>query len=1029
MKFVLGLSGTGKTKFCLDDIAAKLTVSSPLIYIVPEQSSLEAERMLIQHSPKDAIMQVQALSFSRLAYRVFARNGGVPIKRLNDTGKHMLLRRILKDCDLAFYAHSIDMPGFIDNLSKTITEFSEHIVLPSDLEVHALRTKSTLSAKLKDLSLIYEQYKANIDNRFLVANEILDLLASESTDFSYFSNAEFWIDGFNNFTPQEQRVISRIMKAAKNTTVTLTMDTAEIDNVLDDYDFFHTSKYTMRILSELAANLNVPLEKPILLHDIHRTQNPAIKRIITGFHDPQKSPFTDENETVKVVATSNKAAELNCLANWILELTKEGYTFRDIAVMCGDLAEYEKLAKNIFRMRNIPLFVDSKISLMSHPLTELIRAALDIIVWDWQYEGVFRLLKTGFVISQSDIDRLENHVLAYGIKGWRWRTNWKNAEMNDIRLKLLEIMSPLTEHITAKTKATVRDFANHIYTWLYSLNVTDTLMLLLEESPETGEERQSHRQIWARTTEVFDKMVEILGDDVLNLQAFTELLETGLKSTDMGIIPPSLNQVVMGDIMRSRYPKIKALWVLGANDTKLPPPATRTSLITEDERTTLNSGGLNIAPVIQRRVSDRNMALYIALSQPKESLTLSYSLVDSKGRSLRPSPIINKLMQLLPSLQVQFADYTMGNVENVEKTGGSIEILPLSAESVEELYGDKFTTSASKLESYVRCPFSYFLQYNLNARERAIYKVGNMDLGIFYHDILAKATSELTETENWHRASYSDLEGIVDSYAEAAILAKENHVLQSSARHLYILEQIKRVCTVSLWALCRQYMRGAFKVSGIEAKFGESVIALSPTKEMTITGVMDRLDLMDDEYFKIIDYKTGNVRFSRDRVEDGTQIQLLLYANELAKTQALKPAGVFYFNIKDPIFNCEHIPTLEEREELLLKDFKMSGLATTRRDSILGMDDSLKIAPSKSIVIPVNIKRDGDFDSRSSVLSERDFGDLCKQVEVQVTKIGQRLLAGEISPQKTQKLNKTSPCNYCSYKPICGFNRPRDYLL
>ena len=1088
LTFVLGLPGSGKTTHCINAIteaASKFLASDspPLFYIVPEQYSLQAERLLIARSSAGAIMQAQALSFGRLAYYVFARTGGAPTKQLNDTGKHMLLRKILQECDLSFYSRAINKPGFIENLAQTITEFAQYNVTPTDLEQRAGRFSvesqklldADLPIKLKDLGLILRRWREHITGQYLVTGETLELLAEvlsseDGSASNCLQGGLFWIDGFNGFTPQERHVLGRIMLVAKEVTIALTMDKipdTTQNSSLHFSDFFYATKNTFMLMHDMAEAHNVPVNKPIFFLDSHRHANqPSLLALAKLFPKPYKS-YDNNVGNIKILPLQDKAAELNKVAEWVRfnVVDEKRWKFRDIAVLCGDLSGYEKLAHNIFKLHGIPLFVDSKMEVLSHPLTELIRAAVATLAWDWQYEGVFRMLKTGFVknLSTDEIDKLENYVLARGIKGWRWRTQWRNMDdtmpMEDIRLRVLNMMEPLQKLLSGK--APISEYAHSIYTWLYSLNVPNTLTFLLNESVDAKDQEQArwHRQIWPRIGDLFDKLVEILGDIRVTAQEFADILDSGLKSADLGLIPPSLDQVVMGDITRSRYPEIKALWVLGANDGQLPPPIGESSLLTEVERSVLQSSGMDLAPDLPRQLSDSMVALYGALCQPNEELVLSYSKINQDGKPLRYSPILTRFKKIFPelNLEVNTEVFDTKNLdtqeskepqevmeESAELTAGTMqEVMPLSSKYTDILYGDNFYTAASRLETYVQCPFAYFLTYNLKARERAIYQVRAMDLGILYHDVLAKATGDLTNNHRWHSAKYSDLEKIVHYYAEKA-LPMEDHVLRSSARNKYILDRVKRICTVSLWALCEQFRRGSFSVSGIEMDLGKTggiVIPLDNSqigsqnnsqvnKQMIVTGRIDRIDVLDEKdekgekepYFKIIDYKSGTMGFSMEEVKAGTQLQLLLYMNALLKSSLdyseNKPGGVFYFNIDDPILPIDKKLDEESRDSMLLKQFRMSGLVLADEKNITGMDKHLVINGTDSLVIPVSIKKDGGFSKNSSIVSKEEFTGLCQYVEDKVKEIGEQMSSGIIKPKDFDN-GKHSPCKHCKYGAVC----------
>ncbi|MCL2015985.1 MAG: PD-(D/E)XK nuclease family protein [Defluviitaleaceae bacterium] len=1093
LNFILGQSGSGKTSRCIAEITGKLANenNTPMYYIVQEQATLQAERILVNATQQTTVIGAQALSFNRLAHHVFTRSGGVPTKQLDETGKHILLRKILQECELVFYAKAINMPGFIESLAETITELSEYEISVAELETRANRAAAAgnvnIASKLADLAVIYRKYKQNIRGRFLVADETLDLLVKALETSDYLNDTLFWIDGFKYFTPQELSVITKLLEIAQNVTIALPMDFPPKDGeTLKLSDFFYTTKNTFATLKTIAANLGVAAPPPLVLNTTKRHQNkPEMLHLTTQFAKLQK-PYLGETTSLQIIPLQDKWSELTQAAEWIQKQVKtpeNGYKFSDIAILCGNLEGYEKLAKNVFETYEIPLFVDRKPSILLHPLTEFIRAALDIVVWDWQYESVFRLLKTGLTdIPTDEIDILENYVLARGIKRWRWRNRWR--ELNETRQKVLETLAPFLDDLKSDSILQVSEIAQRMYNWLYALNIPDKLATLLESASKEdgGDQEQAlwHRQIWARIAEIFDKLVEILGEEPVTIKRFSEILEAGLKSEDLGLIPPTLDQIIMGDAKRSHYPEIKALLVLGANDGQLPPPIIKNTLITDDERETLRSFGLKLSPDIPQLTNESMITLHNMLCKPQEKLIFSYSRTNLDGKILRPAPVLARIKKILPNLQ-ENPPKSAENPENEDNENIETDAIMqnLSEKSTETLYGETFLTSATYLENYAQCPFSYFLQYNLQAKEREIYKVKPTDLGKMYHEVLAQVVTHLTVNNSWETADKTVLEELVQIYAEKHIANEElgenpvnsensenvenpenvenaekvdiaenpknitkTHVLYSNARNMYILQSIKNICTVSLWALCEQYRRGSFVVSSVEEKSHKLDMILDSAKKMVIEGRIDRVDtlalsenLSEKEYIKIIDYKSGKAKFSLDEVAAGRQLQLMLYMNTFLQnveknpeknpdSPIIKPGGVFYFNIDDPIIKEDANLTAEERDEKLLQEFKMSGLVLADISNVSGIDKTLKAEDGKKLagkssIIPVNINKDGEFSKGSSIASLAEFVQLCDNVTAQIKQIGEKMSRGIISAKPSNNTS-TKHCVYCKYKAICG---------
>ena len=490
------------------------------------------------------------------------------------------------------------------------------------------------------------------------------------------------------------------------------------------------------------------------------------------------------------------------------------------------------------------------------------------------------------------------------------------------------------------------------------------------------------------------------------VQDFANILDAGLRSADLGLIPPALDQVLMGDITRSRFPELKALWVLGANDGVLPPPSPSTSLLTEDEREKLRKQGLHLAPGLVRQMNDNWLALYGALCQPKEQLILSYSRATSEGKLLRPSTAILRLKKIFPKLEVE----EPAPIEEREAELPQI-ILPLSDSSISLQYGESggvFEIAASQLEAYAMCPFAYFMN-KLKAHERQIYQVRPVDLGILYHEVLARATQD----PDWHRLDTEGISKLVHTHAEAVINGESDHVLQSSARNMYILKRVKEICNISLWALSEQYNRGEYIISGTETGAGTVNIPLDNGMQMVVTGRIDRVDTFGD-YLKIIDYKSGSTTFSLEEMRAGTQLQLMLYMNSLLKPEN-KPGGVFYFNIDDPILRTDSTIDPAVRELLLLKEFRMSGLALSDPDNIAGLDKHLQ-SGEDSLIIPVSMNKDGSFAKKSQVANAQEFAQLRKEATDTAKRLGEEMSSGVIAPVA----RKSEACKRCKFAAICG---------
>ncbi|MCL2405784.1 MAG: PD-(D/E)XK nuclease family protein [Defluviitaleaceae bacterium] len=1078
LQFILGPPGTGKTFFCLNEIEAALSGDRPLYYLVPEQFSLQSEKLLLQN--RTATTRVQVLSFNRLAYRLFAALGGPPGQTLDDLGKHMLLRKVLLELadELVFYKRSVDKHGFVHSLAATITELNHYCISSEDLRLRSEQMGPTLGAKLQDLALIVARYRAAISGKYLPADDMLDLLVQQLAgidgDIRPLAGAMIWADGFSGFTPQERQVLLHLMKNGVDIKITLTTRERPLTATQDP--LFTTPRETVKKLTALATRANIAVAPPIYLKQNHRHAHDSglaffaqnfTMRVHSG------AAATAYND-IEILSAPERYNAVYAAAHKILTWVNAGHRFRDIAIVCGNRGHYEKTLTTAFERLGIPLFVDTEVDILSHPLTELIRAALSILVHNWNYEAVFRFLKTGLTgLDMDTIDILENFALAHGISGYKWQYPFiSSGAASPAEMGRVYLQDALSVFGSAGSKDTIKGFCHKVFKMLYDLQVPQTLEHLFDQRMASNDPATArmHKQVWPKICEVFDKLVEILGDEKVNLDTFASILDAGLNQVGLGRIPPTVDQVILGDMGRSRYPQIKAMLVLGANEGSFPPIATSPGLFSEDERRHLQNTDIELAPDNLARINDQYYALYCTLSQPSSQLTFIYAQGEPSGAVLRPSHVLRRVQALLGQHTAKaplLREYDPIPVADA---------LPPILASASDIYGQTFITAASRLEAFARCPFAYFMNYLLLARPRQRHQVLPTDLGSLYHDVLARFTNSVAAGEiDANNLDRNMINGIAGQLI--AELTPEGLAFHASARNHHILSKAESICAASIWALCEHIKRGQFIPIGAELGFGlgegmaesrlgpaesrlgpaESQLGLAKSqfgltkglmlengRNLILTGRIDRVDLLkgnnQEQYVRIIDYKSGAARFDIAEVEQGTQLQLMLYMdaliknpNALAKYPAAiegqlpfsaamptHPAGIFYFPINDPIIDTDSDLTATALDEALLKRFRLSGVALASDTILSGMDKGL--APGlDSSIIPVKMNKDGRLakTSKPTMLEPEAFAQLAQTAEDKVKELAMRMTNGDIAAKPCNS-GINSPCRYCNYDTICG---------
>ena len=1102
LRFIIGRAGTGKTTLCMEEIIRQQnTGTKRQVLIVPEQFTSQAERDLIEKTGRNAILTAEVLSFGRLAHRVFSKKGIGSRVPLGDIGKSMALRKILlqeKD-HISYFQSVMDKPGFIDQLGLTISEFFQYRISPEMTET--LADSETLShsakEKLKDLTLIHRSYLEFLKQEYISADETLGLLAERLDDSLGFEHTEFWLDGFYGFTPQEYSVIRRLLQVSAQVNITLTMDKNSFYGAFLPVSApFYEPYVTKKKLAALAEELGLKPVSPTILEENKRAETQSLKNLEREYfyHFFKK---TSLSESVHITACSNLQEEIRFAAGKILRLVREeNLRFRDFAIMTNAMERYEKNIRGILAEYEIPCFIDARRETASHPLVSLLTAFLDILVYDFKYDAMFAYLKSGLTqLTTEEIDILENYVLAYGIKGYKWKQDYwdyglvrEGAEaieaINTLRETVMAPFSPFLE-LSKTKKLPFRSFISLLMEHLNTLQAAETLESWANEASADGNlnRAEEHRQIWQLVMDVLEKADDILGKEELTLPEIAKILEAGLEKCTMGVIPPTADSLLVGDLERSRLPEIKYLFVLGVNEGVLPSPAMAQGIFTETERDLLTAQGMELANGGKRKVFEENFLIYRGLTKPSRGLWLTYAAADNEGKEQSPSSLIENLQKLDETLMIEpmqgftleetspeAAFHLLGsemrkhseetpisplwqdiysffdenkNWENrlmmlkkgIGKTGRPERLAPRTAKA---LYGKNILSSVSRLERFAGCPFSFFAEYGLKAEERRLYQLHTPDLGSLFHEVLELFSNKLEEDSiQWTDLTKEHTKDLIETCVDEAAPRLSDRILMESAANKYLIRRLKRVSVKAAWALVQHLQMGDFTPAGYEVGFGihealpPIVIELGDGGSLILNGKIDRVDLLDAEgtrYVKIIDYKSGNKTFSFQDIYYGLQLQLLIYLDAYLKyykkTGAeLKPGGVFYFRIAEPTLALDKEVSAEQIEKTLFENMKMSGLLLQDDAIIESLDHSLRPERTKGLSGTSAIVPVGFTKkgeySSTSNLASEEQYEAILQFVTQRTREIGEAMKAGIITPLPFKDRDRSPCSYCKYRSIC----------
>ncbi len=1101
LQFIMGPSGSGKSHYLYQKVTEE-SLKHPdknYIVLVPEQFTMQTQKDFVMASPNKAIMNVDVLSFNRLAYRIFEETGESNHVVLDDVGKNFVIRKIASDCEneLKVLGSNLKKTGYISEIKSIISEFTQYDIHAEDLDrmQKSAGEHTNLYYKLGDVRRVYEGFQNYLQEKYITGEEVLELLCQAVPKSKILKDSVVVLDEFTGFTPIQNKLLRVLLKVCEKVMVTVTMSKGENPYVYTHpYQLFGMSKKMVTSLVQIAKEEKVELDEEVYLYGrpLPRFKdNAPLDFLESHLFRYSKEKYEEEQNAVQVWCARNPHGEIDFVAQQIRHMIRvNGWSYKDIAIITSDQEAYANQVEKVFQKYEIPFFMDHKRSILLNSFVEFLRSLLAMVEQNFTYESVFRYLKSGFSgFTMNEIDILENYVVAMGMRGYtKWQEKWirrsrtmeetELAEVNDIRARFVSKIETVTEVLKRRSK-TVFDVTQALHDFFLQEEIQKQVMRQEQLFAEQGELalEKEYAQVYRIVIELFEKFVDLLGEEKLALKEFCELLDAGLEQAKVGIIPPSMDQVMVGDVERTRLKDIKALFFVGVNDVFIPGNARKGGIISEYDREKFAKDGVTLAPTAKEKTFIQKFYLYRVLTKPTKQMILTYSKSSTEGNSLRPAYLIQDILKLYANLKVNDAARTYKEMELTAESGMTLLVEglqqkekgltlewqelytwykanPIWAEKIQQvveaayyenpkeiltteaarkLYGDILENSVTRLEKFSSCAYAHFLAYGLRLREREEFRFQAVDMGNLFHGALERFSKKLEkEKYTWTSISKEQAENLIEASVEECIIDYGNTILYSSARSEYVIKRLKRMMNRTVWALKKQLENGDFIPTGYEVTFGGmsqislSNIELDDLGKMRLYGKIDRVDVCEDDeniYVKIIDYKTGEKAFDLGELCHGLQMQLVLYMNAAMELEQKKhpekkviPAGLLYYRMKDPI--VDKVKGQELIEEAILKELQPDGMVNESREVLNHFEhDVVKNYRS----IPVSLNNDGSISKKSKVLTEEEFALISQYANHHLKETGTKILEGNIEIAPFEMGDRTG-CDYCPYHVVCGFD-------
>lgn len=1086
-RIIYGRAGTGKSEYCYREIAQKIKKENKILIITPEQFSFTAEKKLMDAIDTQAVFNAEVVTLSRMAYRVISEIGGKNETNLSKCGKAMLIYSILSNNknELKFLGKTDEN---VDMLDTAITEFKKHGISVEQLKQEIENQEDIyLKNKLQDLNVVYSGFEEQLAGKYIDETDLLTILAENIDKTDMFKDAVIYIDEFAGFTSQEYHIIEKLIQIAKQVTITICTDGLhEIKN--PDTDIFYSNEVTVTKLLEVAQNCDVKIEE-IKLEETYRFKNSELKHLEKNLYENKPQKYNSQIKNIQLFLAKNQYSEIEEVARNVLKLVRdEGYRYRDISIITKNIATYSSLARAIFDKYDIPIFIDENRDLNQNIVIQYILGILEIFIKNWSYEAVFNYIKTGFSnIEEDDIFKLEKYCLKWGIKQNKWKKeftygNYEEKDKAEIeRLEQIrkDLVSPLMnlKHKIDENK-TVRGISKAIYEFLVEQQIYEKVQIKIQELNEIGQIDLANEYESSIQTiiEILDEIVLVFKDDKITIDKYNQILKIGFKNSSLTKIPGTQDQVIMGDVDRSRSHKVKAIFIIGLNDGEFPSVRKDEGFLNDADREVLKQNGIELAKGTIDKLYEDSFNIYKAFTTAEEKLYLLYSSSDMQGKALRPSMLINKIKKIYPMLQEQsdvierrseilnkkttyeelivnlsklkeqdsieklwyyIYDYYQKNSEWNEKLKQSLKGLEytnipdkIDQNNIDRLYGNTLITSISKLERYRSCPFSYYLQYGLKIKPQEELKIQTLNTGTFIHEVIDEFFGTVREVGiKLEEITEEQLSEIINKIIDSKLGQNKNYIFTSTAKYRALVIRLKKIIKKALKYIIGTIVQSRFKVLGTEVEFGEKGkykpirLTLEDGKRIEIIGKIDRIDTAqgeDGKYLRIIDYKSSAKNIDLNEVYAGLQIQLLTYLDAACKEEDLMPAGVLYFSMLEQMIKSDKRLEQEEIEDKIRANFKMKGLILADVKVVKLHDKNLQ--NGNSALVPAYIGKDGELsEKKTSGVTAEQFKDLQKYMYTIIKQISKEILGGNIDLKPYYKDKKT-PCKYCDYKSICSFN-------
>ena len=1068
----IGRAGSGKSARVLETVARERE-NRPQLLLVPEHTSHEAELDLCRACGPTACRDAEVLSFQSLATRVLGETGGLADVTLDNGGKLLTMRRCLQELhsNLKVFGRPSQRAAFLHQLTALADEFYAYQIAPETLYRHVADMEGAMGDKLRDVAMIFAAYDARLRTGETDVRSRVQKLCDSLPQSRYLDGKDLYLDGFSFFNKQEESILALALRRCHSVTVTLLGDRSG--------QLFRNAAAQKERLVRMAREAGVQCRMEYL----SRNGDSPLDHLERHFFGSDTA-WEEETDAVALYEAATAYTEVEYVSAQIRQLAAQGYRYRDIAVASRAMDVYGPLLESVFQRDGIPAYISRRSEILEKPVITLLLSAVDAVTGGFEYEDMFRYLKTGMTgVTAEECDLLENYVIRWDIRGAMWLRDvpWtanpdgygvelteeraaRLAEVNRVREKVRVPLLALAEGL--KTLPAARDKARTLYDFAAAAGVPDALRDKADALLEAGQVQlaEEYAQLWQIFCDVLDQFVEILGDTELDGPEFARLLRLVLTQYSVGTIPATLDQVKVSEITRNDRHRVRVLFLLGANDHLLPRIDRDGGILDSDDRQALQQREIPLSDATFDALDNELQNIYACLVQPTERLHISWPVTDVTGTELRPSCVVERTVLLFPQVKVRHEDgaYRLMLPATALCAAGSDEALRryfqeqpryapalsamerarrmergrLSPEAVQSLYGKSIAMSASRIDRVKSCHFGYFMEYGLRAKERKKAGFEAPEVGTFLHDLLENVNRDVRERGGYAQVDDETLRHMVKHYVDRYAATRIDGYQHKSTRFKYLFGRLRETAYTIILGIAEEMRQSDFAPVAFELSFGgrdgdlPAIIVREGGATLSVSGKVDRVDgwLHDGKlYLRVVDYKTGKKSFDLTDIRYGLGIQMLLYLFTLQQEgqdyfgHPIVPCGVLYQPARSVILPRERNITDEKLKADMRSALRRTGLVLSEPEVLQAMEHSALETPC---YLPVSVKKDGSLSG--DIATAAQLGHLGRYVEKLLHQITGEIAQGNIDADPYTRGPQDSACTYCAFASACYFDESRD---